>query len=51
MATRLEGFDWLDDPELHDCHSQHTRPVVGCDQCDSAMDEARELRDEWHPIN
>jgi hypothetical protein len=49
--AHIEGFDWLDDPELHESHSQHTRPVRGCFLCDDLLDEARELEAEWHPIN
>jgi hypothetical protein len=35
-----------------DSHERHTRPVVGCDACDSAMDEARALQSEqpWNDV-
>jgi hypothetical protein len=38
-------------PLLALSHERHTRPVVGCLRCEDQMAEAREIEDEWHPVN
>jgi hypothetical protein len=47
QSCPCDRFEW--DPVGPDPrHSQHTVPVVGCDQCDDLLDEAREVAgEEW----
>jgi len=45
-VTRIEGFSWTADPEVHEFHSQHTQPVRGCDACEDALADARALLSE-----
>jgi hypothetical protein len=46
-AARIErDLATIFPPKVPDLHSAHTVPVVGCDACDAALQEARELDGE-----